>query len=285
MAKTQSPGAKKGLRVSVHPLFLLVGIITAITGELFAFLAATLAALEHECAHAFVARRMGYSLKRVVLMPYGAVISGDVAGIAPKQEVAVCVAGPLCNAVTALFFVALWWLFPETYPYTDTAAQVSFSLFLVNLLPAYPLDGGRVLRVLLRPLGERKAKIITLTVTFAVAAGLLGLFVYSCFFQANVTILVFAVFLMAGCFGKEGYSRISFSRHKSLLRGVEERRVAIDATNTVGYCLRFLREDKYTVFVLFSSDSFFGELTEEEYLRAVEEGDWSQPIANLVNKF
>ncbi len=282
--KTQSRGAKRSFSLRVHPLFLLFGVFTACTGELFAFLAATLAALEHECAHAFAARRMGYSLKKVVLMPYGAVVSGDIAGISPTQELWVCAAGPLVNAVTALFFVALWWLLPESYPYTDVAAQVSLSLFLVNLLPAYPLDGGRALRVLLRPLGEKRAKRVCLVLTCCIAVVLLGVFVYSCFHTLNLSVLFFAVFLVAGCFGKESYTRISFSRQKSLLRGVEEKRIAVDGSLTVGYCLRFLRDDKYTVFILFEDESFFGEVSEEEFLTAVEEGNWEQPIGKLLNK-
>ena len=96
---------------------------------------ATLAALEHECAHAIAARRFGFELNRILLMPYGAVVSGDLSGIPPRQELWVCLAGPLANAATALSFVALWWLYPETYPYTDVAAYVSASLFFVNLFP------------------------------------------------------------------------------------------------------------------------------------------------------
>ena len=117
-------------------MFLAAGLVSAFTGDLLVFLAATLAALEHECAHAMAARRYGFALDRLVLMPYGAVLSGDISGIGRRQELSVLLAGPLANALTALGFAALWWLYPETYPYTEAAAQVSLSLFVVNLLPA-----------------------------------------------------------------------------------------------------------------------------------------------------
>lgn len=227
---------------------------------------------------------MGYSLDRIVLMPYGAVVSGDIAGISSKQEIAICVAGPLVNGATALFFVALWWLFPETYPYTDVAAHVSFSLFLVNLLPAYPLDGGRILRALLRPLGERRAKNICLAVTLFTAVFLVGAFVYSCRQAPNFSILAFAVFLVAGCFGGGKYARVRFEKSKAFARGIEEKRIALSAQATAGYALRFLRDDCYTVFVLFEEGEFFGELSEEEFLQAVEKEDWSQPLAKLIRQ-
>jgi len=264
-------------------LFFLAGIITAFTGGLLVFLMAAIAAIEHECAHAFTARRMGYTLDKVVLMPYGAVISGDIAGISRREEACVCVAGPLANGVTALFFVALWWLYPETYPYTDVAYYVSLSLFLVNLLPAYPLDGGRLLNAALRPLGEKTARRICMGVSLATAACVAGYFIYTCFAVPQWTAIAFAVMLAAGCFGGGSYGRISFSRKKSFARGVEELRIAISADCTAGYALSFLREDKYVVFILFDADeTFFGELSEEELLDGVQKSDYSAPLRDYL---
>ena len=276
------PGADKKVRLRIHPLFLAAGLVSAFTGDLLLFLAAALAAAEHECAHAFVARRYGFALDKLVLMPYGAVLSGDIAGIGKKQELAVLVAGPLANAVTALAFVALWWLFPETYPYTEAAASVSFSLFLVNLLPAYPLDGGRILHLLLSPLGERRANAVCRAVTLLTALGVLAYFIWTCFFDAAWTALVFSVLLAAGAFGGGRYARMTFSREKSFARGLEERRVVIAAERTVQDAFRHLREEKYLVLVLFSGGEFLGELSEEEYLDAVRAGRWSAQLSELL---
>lgn len=276
------PGADKKFRLRIHPLFLAAGLVSAFTGDLLLFLAAALAAAEHECAHAFVARRYGFALDKLVLMPYGAVLSGDIAGIGKKQELAVLVAGPLANAVTALAFVALWWLFPETYPYTEAAASVSFSLFLVNLLPAYPLDGGRILHLLLSPLGERRANAVCRAVTLLTALGVLAYFIWTCFFDAAWTALVFSVLLAAGAFGGGRYARMTFSREKSFARGLEERRVVIAAERTVQDAFRHLREEKYLVLVLFSGGEFLGELSEEEYLDAVRSGRWSAQLSELL---
>lgn len=243
---------------------------------------ATLAALEHECAHAFAARKFGYTLDKIVLMPYGAAIKGDLGGISPKEEIWVCLSGPLVNAATAALFVALWWLFPETYPYTDVAAYVCFSLFAVNLLPAYPLDGGRLLLALLRPLGDKKRRAIAAVFTLLTAAALIGLFIASCFSAPNYSVLLFAVLLLAGGTGGGSYRRIVFSREKSFTRGVEERRIALSADRTVGYAVRFLREDKYTVFELFRGEEYYGELPEEELLKGMDSGDWKQPVGKLL---
>lgn len=266
-------------------MFFLAGIITAFTGGLLVFLMAAIAAIEHECAHAFTARRMGYTLDKVVLMPYGAVISGDIAGISRREEACVCVAGPLANGVTALFFVALWWLYPETYPYTDVAYYVSLSLFLVNLLPAYPLDGGRMLHLVLRPLGEKKAKRICAAVTLAIAAGVLGYFIYSCFHKPAFTALCFAVLLAAGAFGGGSYKRLRFSHAKSFARGVEERRVALSADCSLQSAVRFLSPDRYLIFVLYENEEYCGELSEGEFLSALEQSDGSRLLKDCLPQF
>ncbi len=267
----------------VHPLFAVALILSAFTGHLLLLLSAALAALEHELAHALAARRMGFSLNKIVLMPYGAVISGDIRGISPLQEIWVCLAGPLANAVTALGFAALWWLFPETYPYTDVAAQVSLSLFLVNLLPAFPLDGGRILRVLLRPVGERRAAVLCRIPTFVTAAAIAGYFVFTCcVLQPDLSALFFAALLFAGGFGGGNYVRLAFAP-KDFSRGIEEKRIALSAEKTAGDAMRYLREDKYLVFELFENGEFSGELTEEELLKILRQGEYSRPLKNCLS--
>lgn len=272
-------------RLSVHPLFFLVGILSAFTGGLLTFISACLAAIEHECAHAFAARRYGFRLDKIVLMPYGAVISGDIAGFSPKEEFVVAIAGPLANLLTATGFVALWWLYPDSYPFTEAAASVSFSLFLVNLLPAYPLDGGRILGLLFRPIFKNKSKLALKCVTLFVSAGIFGYYLYSCFSEPNFSALVFSCLLCAGAFGGGKYARLRFSHKKSFRRGIEEKRIAISSSCPLKDGLRFLREDRYIVFVLYDGEEFTGELSETEYLDALEKYDYAAPMRICLTEF
>ncbi len=271
----------KKVRVRVHPLFWAVGALSAFTGGLLLFLSALLAALEHECAHALMARRYGYTLDRVVLMPYGAVISGEMEGIGRREELAVLAAGPLANLATGIFFVALWWTFPEAYPYTELAAAVSFSLFFVNLLPAYPLDGGRILRLFLLRFGKKKARIAGMVAAFSVCSLLLAYFIWTLFSEPNYSALFFAAALAAGNFGGGRYERVTFSP-KKFLHGTEERRVAVGADMTAGEALRFLREDRYLTLLLFDEGKFYAELSEEELLAALGRGDYAAPLASIA---
>ena len=105
--------------MSVHPLFVLFGVWFFLRGELFLFCTFTVVAVIHECGHAFYAARIGCRLDTLRLLPCGAVVSGDIEGISLSDEIKLALAGPAVNAACAVLFVALWWLFPDTYPYTD----------------------------------------------------------------------------------------------------------------------------------------------------------------------
>ena len=97
--------------------------------------------------------------------------------------------------------------------------------------------------------------------------------------------LLFAILLGAGAFGGGKYARMTFSRQRHLARGLEERRVVIAADRTVQDAFRFLREERYLVLVLHENGEYLGELSEEEYLRAVEEGKWRTPLLEFLPKF
>ncbi len=246
----------------LHPLFLAVGIWYAFTGELFLFILSALVAVQHECAHAFAAAKLGYKLNAIVLMPFGAVIDGDLRGISLKDEVFVAVCGPLCNLVTAIFFVALWWFAPTMYAFTDTAFYTSLAIATVNLLPAYPLDGGRILKCALTHFfskndvqtsrAERRAETVCRIVTFLFSAAFLIAFVRQCLLrQPNFTLLAFAVFLIFGAIGNRDksakYDRMDFSCKDVLQRGAEIKRVAISSACPIKNALRFLSRGTYLV--------------------------------------
>lgn len=246
----------------LHPLFLVVGIWYACTGELFLFLLSALVAIQHECAHAFASARLGYKLNKIVLMPFGAIIDGDLQGISFKDEILVAIWGPLCNLITAGIFVALWWLQPTMYAFTDTACYTSLSIALINLLPAYPLDGGRILKCALArgflksnpntAKAEEKANKICRGITFIFSAILFIVFLLLCIQKSiNITLLIFSLFLAVGAFGNRDkqavYNRLDFSCTTLLRRGVEIRRVAVLDTCTVKSALRFLSAGSYLV--------------------------------------
>ena len=248
MVEAKRKNKKEGRAFRVHPLFFLAGIYACFTKSLPLYLGAVTVALQHECAHSFAAARLGFRLNRVVLTPFGATISGDLSGISLKDEIYVATAGPLCNLITALFFAALWWLFPDTYAFTDTAFYLSLYVGAGNLLPFYPLDGGRVLRaVIAMKTGEKTAETICRSITFAAGAAAFCLAVALLVNKKpTVPLFAFAVFLFAGAVPGGGkYEKIRPDFSAAFLRGVEEKRVAADASCSVKRALSFCESGKF----------------------------------------
>ena len=227
-----------GITVSVHPLFFALGFYYALTGKIFVFIIYSLCALSHELGHSIVAQRQGYRLGKIILMPFGAVVTGNVDGLKFTDQIKIALAGPILNLSVCVFFIAIWWVFPEAYTFTELVVQANLSMALVNLIPAYPLDGGRVLSATLTEfIGEKKAIIVCKVLAGILGGTLFGCFIYSIFNQVNFSLMFFALFVIAGAFDKKRgnvyvklYSGISEER---LLCGMPVKKVALSVNADV----------------------------------------------------
>lgn len=188
-----------GVKIRIHPLFFAFGLYFALVGKVFYFLAFAFTAVIHEYGHSFASEKLGYKLNVVTLMPYGAVISGDLSGLKYKDECKIAVAGPLVNAAVVFITVSLWWFIPDVYPYTELIVTANALIAVINLLPAYPLDGGRFLYATLCLRLKRKTALKIVKIIGVVFSALIfAAFVYSCFTEINFTILFFSLFAFIG---------------------------------------------------------------------------------------
>ena len=215
------------MKFKVNPLFFALALALVAFGHALDFVWTLLALLFHEGAHALMARARGYVVKKIVLLPYGAMMSAGE-NFDKTSSVLIGLAGPCCNIVLALVTLGLWWLYPASYPYTIAFLYANLSLGLFNLLPVYPLDGSRVV------LGfcKNKLKAIKGLQIAGIACSFLflGLFVSSFFFGLNFTFGIMAVFLFYGAtFASkdETYSSALDVDSKNYSLGVEQKRIKI----------------------------------------------------------
>jgi Zn-dependent protease len=110
----------------------------------------------HELAHSLVAIRNGIPVRSITLFILGGVANITKEAERPKAEILMAIAGPLCSLAIGLVFGAVWiatgGLHEDATRFSDLLfilAQVNVFLSLFNLLPGFPLDGGRVLRAIL----------------------------------------------------------------------------------------------------------------------------------------
>lgn len=170
----------RGIKVYVHWTFLLlIGYITftaaaagkgmvEILGDIAMVLIVFLCVVLHEFGHALTAQRYGVNTKDITLLPIGGLANLERMPEEPRQEFWITLAGPLVNLViAALAFVViailgLDLLVGDLMLGATTWTKVllfvfaaNLMLFLFNLIPAFPMDGGRILRSLLSMLMPR----------------------------------------------------------------------------------------------------------------------------------
>lgn len=138
-----------GIPVHIHwtilPFFLLWGIADP---EAFYIIAVCFASLiPHEYGHSLMARRYGINTRKIVITPVGGVALIEHLPKSAKKEMMITAAGPAVTLVLAIVFGALFLLNPTTF--FGLTCFINLWLFLFNLLPMFPMDGGRFLRAFL----------------------------------------------------------------------------------------------------------------------------------------
>lgn len=292
-----------GIEVYIHLTFLLllafVGMtqwlggrnMTAAMGAVAFFLAVFLCVLLHEFGHALAARQYGIATKDIVLLPIGGVARLESMPEKPAQELWVALAGPLVNVVIALgLFFGLnlrggWDSFSAISAVNGSFAErlLAINIFLVvfNLLPAFPMDGGRVLRALLAlriPYARATRVAATVGQGMAVVFGFVGLFL-------NPMLLLIALFVWIGASQEAAAVEL-----KSSLNGARVRDAMLTRFRefspflTTGEAARQLLEGSQQDFPIIHEGKFRGILLRQDLINALRERGDSLPVELVMRK-
>jgi Zn-dependent protease/CBS domain-containing protein len=193
-------GSLAGTAVRIHITFILFlawifgasyvsGGADAAWSSLLFMVLLFLCVLAHEFGHIFTARAFGVGTPDVILLPIGGVARLERIPESPREEFLIAIAGPMVNVVIALGLIlftsatldgsSLATVENAKLSIVDRLASVNLFLALFNLIPAFPMDGGRVLRALLSArVGFVRATEVAAMIGQWVAFGLgfLGLF-------------------------------------------------------------------------------------------------------------
>ncbi len=184
--------------------------------------------LLHEFGHALAARHYGIRTPDITLFPFGGVARIERMPEKPSEEIVIALAGPMVNVVIAVVL----WLALAAFPPSDRNGTMSLAsslpqqllgvnlmLLLFNLIPAFPMDGGRVLRAALAMrLGHDRATQIAACIgqMLAVALGLVGAFGISALgVPQNPVLILVAFFVFRAAANEAGAAQM-----KSVTRGL-----------------------------------------------------------------
>jgi Zn-dependent protease len=267
-----------GIDIKLHLTFFIlliwVGFSAALNGgtgltmlvELFFILALFLSVVLHELGHALMAKRFGISTKDITLLPIGGVAHLERIPEDPKEEFLVSIAGPAVNfLIGGIVFIGLL----VTGFFSQQTLSLSLlnenlwlrflttnlTLGLFNLIPAFPMDGGRVLRSLLANTMPRvKATRIAAATgyAFALIIGIAGFFL-------NPWLILIALFIGSGA-----KAEVNLVNLKADLEGLEVRDALVtkfyqvDANESLSYVYQMVIQTGQRHIPVVSNSRFLG---------------------------
>ncbi|MFD2612575.1 M50 family metallopeptidase [Paenibacillus gansuensis] len=268
-----------GIRYKFHPLFVVMMLLSLVTGLFLELLTLFAIVFIHELGHAAAARAYGWNVTEIMLLPFGGVAAvDDPAGAPAGQDVVVALAGPLQNLLMAgfgLWFGQMgWW----SESWTDYFVTANVMIGAFNLLPVLPLDGGRILHTLLGFIFPyHRTLLICAWVSLALGAGLtlLSLGGYGGKVQLNFFIL--GLFLVYSNWYGYLHAPYHFLRYmmyrerrssRMVQRGTSANPIVVRTTNTVSQTAKlFMREKYHLIYVLGEQDQIVRVLPEHVVTR------------------
>jgi Zn-dependent protease len=295
-------GTFKGTAVRIHVTLLLflawIGMAAfqragaEAAGQSVLFISAVfLCVVLHEFGHILTARRFGIVSPEVTLLPIGGVADMESMPQKPYQELLIAFAGPAVNVVIAAVLIGLSGAFnlgdaahisdPSISIFERLAATNVF-LAAFNLIPAFPMDGGRVLRAALAMwLGQATATRIAATIGqgFALFLGFAGLF-------GHPMLLFIAIFVYMAAAGEAQMTTMAeAARGLPAVDAMEHRIATLNRGSTVGEAVDVLLATSQDDFpVVDAAGRPAGLLSRAEIVEALRVSDANAPVAPFAKK-
>jgi len=286
-----------GIPVELHISFLLlmvliyaVAILNLAPGvDLNAALLITLlfvTVILHELAHSYVAQRYGIEIERIILLPIGGVSAMEELPEDPGEELRISIAGPLVNFVIAFICYGFNFILTGSgsYPYIsgflNNFALVNMILGAFNLIPAYPMDGGRVLRAIL----ARRMSYLQATETAASVGKFLAIFMAVVGIFWNFFLILIALFVYIGADAE--YREVMFS---TLLEGVKVEDVmtrevkTVNGETTVEEMMKIMFQNKHMGYPILDGQNLSGIITFNDISQA-KQGDEKKTITEYMTR-
>ena len=296
-------GTFAGIDVFVHATFLLLigwigyshwlqyGTIAKVVEGILFILVLFLCVVLHEYGHALTARRYGIKTRDITLYPIGGVARLERIPEKPIEELWVALMGPAVNVVIAALLFAYLFVSRGLVPMTDlTVASGSFiarvmavniTLVLFNLIPAFPMDGGRVLRALLAMrMDYVRATQIAANIGQGLAFlfGLVGLF-------GNPFLLFIAFFVWIGA--SQEASMVQMRNSISgipVTNAMQTKFESLSPTDRLDRVVNLILAGSQQDFPVVQDGQFIGVLTRDDFIKALSQQGQNTPVSDVIQR-
>lgn len=241
-------------KFKIGPSFLFLILFAFLCGQVGLIINYLLALSMHELAHLLVAVKNGYSLKLAKLDIFGLSIELNER-IDDKDSFKINIAGPVFNLLLCLVCMALYWLVPTSYIYLNEFCFANLILAIFNLLPVYPLDGGKIFRGMIK--SDKAYKSLDRVIRYSLAIFFICAFIISCFKTPNLLLLLVSIFF-ATSKGKQTptMSIFKYRQNKHFDKVVI---LKVEGTETLFSLIKQIKPHNYTIFYVPKLNKYFDE--------------------------
>ncbi|MDF2592801.1 MAG: hypothetical protein K0S75_2267 [Clostridia bacterium] len=202
------------VRIKLNLFFILFLFASFYTGYINQSITIFISVLLHEIGHGIIAKLMGIRVEEIELFPYGGVAKmEDITKYGGYTEALIAAAGPAVSGAIAAIAVML----PLDSELIDTIAQFNFILMSFNILPALPLDGGRILRNILLHYMSYKQATKMMVISGRIIAIALVLYNIVIIYSGNTSVayIIIGAFIYMGCHKEMKYCSYYYLLHKN----------------------------------------------------------------------
>ncbi len=285
-----------GISINIHVTFILL-LFMFLTGGvkwLFMLVGIFFFVTLHELCHSLVAKAFGIKVREITLFPIGGVASMTKMPDKPVQELLISLAGPMFNImVIAVFFFPLKNLLgadvlfhplsTATWPLTLSYVYwINLILAGFNLLPAFPMDGGRIFRAILASwLGIRRATRIAVNIGHVFAL----VFAYYGITRMNIMLIIIAIFIYTSASGEELQVDIKETLKKFRVRDILPHDfVSINTDATIGKVLEAVFHYRQEDFPVTEGGKVVGFITRKDLISGIHQFGKEKTVVDVMRK-
>lgn len=273
----------QGIQIKIHPFFWVIISLSFWTGHFIEITTLFVLVIIHEMGHVTAAWSYGWTIRKIELLPFGGVAIMDEWGnTSAKEEIVVSLAGPFHHIwmilLSYLFYLFGWW----NQEWTEYFIKGNIMIATFNLLPIYPLDGGRILQSIISYwIPYRSCIYYTCRLSLFLSLGLIllaflipGIGVHPSLLFIGLYVLISNIIFVK----KQKYQFLRFLLHRlhhGIPGTVPLHKISVSKNERLPHVIKKWYRERYHVLeVIDRSGKVLGWLTEERVLQSYFNREW-----------